>query len=139
MTENKSNPIPAGDPSLFLAPMTLRNCALAWFIPGLGYFLTGRKRTGIIVCVSLYTAYFFGAILGGDLYDFSWVSEGKIRYFGAICQAGMGLPYLIAKLGLERGTPLNLTYDYGTSYFLISGMINWLITLDIFDISVKRK
>ncbi|MDJ0842291.1 MAG: hypothetical protein QNK37_37665 [Acidobacteriota bacterium] len=139
MSESKETTAPVEDTSLFLAPTTIRNVVLNWLVPGLGYFLTGRRKYGIIVVAGLYTAYILGALLGGDLYDFNVESEGRIRFFGAICQAGMGLPYMLARLFLERGTPLNITYDYGTSYFLIAGMLNWLMVMDIFDISVKRK
>ena len=130
---------PLEDPSLFLAPQTIKNCFLAWLVPGLGYFMVGRKRSGIIICLGLYTSLLLGVLLGGDFYDFDWTGEGKIRFFGALCQSGLGIPYMIVRAIVERGTPLNITYDYGTSYFLIAGMLNWLVVMDIFDISVKRK
>lgn len=130
---------PIEDKSLFFHPHTLRNVLASWIIPGSGYFLTGNRKKGIIICVCLYAAYILGALLGGDLYSFDQAAEGRIRFAGALCQAGMGLPYMIFKFALERGTPLSLTYDYGTGYFLITGMINWLVVMDIFDISVKRK
>ena len=129
------------DPSLFFSPVTIRNCLLTWLIPGLGYWLAGRKKTGLIMTVSLFTAFVLGVLLGGDLYpiSLSGAEEGKIRAVGAFCQAGMGAPYMLAKAFMSRGTPLNITYDYGTNYFLIAGMINWLSIMDVFDISVKRK
>ncbi len=125
------------DNSLFLAPATLRNCALTWLVPGSGYWLTGRKRSFQIVVLCLYVAFIMGIIQGGDLYPFS--GEGNIRSIGAFCQMGMGAPYLLVKLFIERGSPLNPTYDYGSGYFLIAGMLNWLSVIDIFDVSVKRK
>lgn len=125
------------DTSLFLAPATLKNCFLNWLVPGLGYWLLGRKRECLIMASALGVAFLLAIFQGGDLFDFS--GEGKIRGIGAFCQLGMGFPYILAKLFLGRGTPLNTTYDYGTNYFLIAGMINWLAVLDIFDISVKRK
>ena len=114
--------MPRYDPSLVLAPQTLKNCFLAWLVPGLGYWLLDRKKSAVLISVCLYTAYFFAFLLGGDLYELT--TEGKIRMLGTVCQSGMGIPYFLAKLGLDRGSPLNASYDYGTTYFLIAGMIN---------------
>ena len=125
------------DPSLYFAPETLKNCLLTWLVPGLGYWLTGRKKTALIMSLALYAALLFGIFLGGDLYGFS--GEGKIRGIGAFCQMGMGLPYMLCNWFMSRATPLSFSYDYGTNYFLIAGMLNWLSVLDVFDISVKRK
>lgn len=126
-----------GDSSLFFAPTTIKNCVLNWLVPGLGYFLVGRKKAGIMIMSALFLGLLFGVLLGGDLFPF--VGEGKLRGAGAICQMGMGLPYFLSKLIFTRGTPLDISYDYGTSYLLIVGMLNWLGVIDIFDISVKRK
>lgn len=125
------------DPQLFFAPETIRNCVAAWLVPGLGYYLLGKKQTALMIAVCLYLAFLLGIFLGGDLYVLG--AEGKIRSLGALCQTGFGVPYMLAKLLLDRGSPLNITYDYATNYFLIAGMINWLVVMDVFDYSVKRK
>jgi len=138
--KNEQGIVPGGDSSLYFAKDTIRNCVAAWLFPGAGYYLAGRRKNALIICVALVVAYILGMALGGDLYNLApSAPEGRIRFFGGLCQAGMGVLYIIAKFALERGTPLNPTYDYATSYFLIAGMINWLVVLDVFDISVKRK
>ena len=137
---DETTPYPVEDRSLFLAPTTIRNCVLSWLVPGLGYFLLGRKKHGIIISTALIGAVILGLIQGGDLYPTFSNAEGWIRGIGSVCQLGAGVPYFIAKLiQVERSSPLSITYDYGTNYFLIAGMINWLAVFDIFDISVKRK
>lgn len=137
MTDQTESVVSEEDPKLYLAPATLRNCFLAWFFPGLGYWLAGRKRVALIVATCLFGGFLLGVLNGGDLFPFA--GEGKIRTIGAFCQMGVGIPHLLALLFLERGTPLSSSYDYGTNYFLIVGMLNWLMVLDTFDISVKRK
>lgn len=130
--------LPVEDRSLFFAPATIRNCIAAWLVPGLGYFLAGRRKQGIIIGVALFTGILLGVILGGDLYPLG-TEESKIRMIGSFCQLGMGIPYMLSNLVLARGTALSFTYDYGTTYFLIAGMLNWLAVMDVFDISVGRK
>ena len=116
----------------------VKNCALTWLVPGLGYWLLGRRKAGLIVSGSLLVAVLMGLILGGDLFPLSNV-EGTLRRVGGFCQMGLGIPYFIANMILDRGSPLSHTYDYGTNYFLIAGMLNWLAVMDVFDISVRRK
>ena len=137
MAESVEQSLPKEDRRLFFAPQTLKRCLLGWLIPGFGYYLSGRKKSWILMTACIWVAFIMGVLLQGDLYP--WAGEGKIRSIGAICQMGSGIPYFLAKIFLDRGSPLNLTYDYGTNYFLIAGMINWLAVLDTFDISVKRK
>ncbi|PIE02484.1 MAG: hypothetical protein CSA81_06605 [Acidobacteria bacterium] len=124
-------------PELYTAPHTLKMVGLSWLIPGLGHWLQGRKKRAVILFSALLLAVFLGAILGGDLYPFS--GEGRFRAIGALCQSGLGLFYAVVRLFTDRGNPLNITYDYGTIYYLIAGMINWLAVIDSFDIAVKRK
>lgn len=129
--------IPKEDPTLFLSASTIKLVLLAWLIPGMGYYLLGRKRACLLISICVLTAFFMGIYLEGDL--FPWGGEGKIRAIGSLCQLGAGIPYAIAKLFVDRGSPLSVTYDYGTNYLLIAGMINWLAVMDTFDIAVKRK
>jgi len=50
------------------------------------------------------------------------------------------LPYLVAeKLGLGTGTMNAVTYDYGTTFLWVAGLLNYLIILDAFDIAQGRK
>jgi len=122
---------------LFLDPKTIQAVVMAWVVPGLGHWTLGRKKNAVILFLCIAFSMILGCYLGGDLFPFS--GEGKFRAIGAFSQMGSGVFYLISRLITERGTPLNVTYDYGTIYFLIAGMLNWLATIDCFDIAVKRK
>jgi hypothetical protein len=133
-----TEPLPQDDPKLYFAPQTLRNCFLAWLVPGLGHYMTGRKRAAAIIAGSLFAAYLLAILQGGLIYEFNWAVD-RIRSLGYLCQSGMGLPFLIANAIDIDASPLGITYDYATSYFLIAGMINWLAVMDTFDISVNRK
>ena len=122
---------------LFTAPETLKSVACAWLVPGLGHWIQGRKRNAMILFVFIGFSLLLGIYQGGDFFPFS--GEGKFRAIGAFSQMGSGAFYFFTRLFADRGNPLNLTYDYGTIYFLIAGMLNWLAVIDAFDIAVKRK
>jgi len=125
------------DPELFLAPKTIQACCFAWLFPGAGHWFLGRKRKAVILGATLLFAMLMGIVQGGDLYPFA--GEGVFRSIGAVCELGAGIPYLLSKWVVGRGTPIEITYDYGTIYFLIAGMLNWLCVVDSFDIAVNRK
>lgn len=125
------------NPEEFTSPRTLKACALAWVFPGLGHFFLGRRRRALILALTLTSAMVMGMVLGGDLYPLR--GEGWIRAIGSFCQWGGGAVMLGARLFLERGTPISSSYDYGTIYFLIAGMVNWLCVVDAFDIAMNRK
>ena len=125
------------DEQLFTAPETFKAVGCAWLVPGLGHWILGRKKNAYILCACIILSLLLGIYQGGDLFPFS--GEGKFRAIGAFSQMGSGVFYFFARLVSERGTPLNVTYDFGTIYFLIAGMLNWLAVIDAFDISVKRK
>lgn len=123
--------------ALFTSPDTIKVVGLAWLLPGAGHWFLGRKKNAVILFVAILVSMILGLYHGGDLFPFS--GEGKFRMIGALSQAGSGVFYIISKLISVRGNPLNLTYDYGTIYFLIAGMLNWLAVIDSFDIAVRRK
>ncbi|MCB1044813.1 MAG: hypothetical protein KDC35_17875 [Acidobacteria bacterium] len=125
------------DPAQFFEPKTVISCALAWVLPGAGHFYLGRRREAYLLFGILMACFVLGLAHGGDIFPIQ--GEGVIRSIGAFCQMGFGVVHLVARLMLDRGTPLSLTYDYGTTYFLIAGMINWLAVIDSFDIAMERK
>lgn len=122
---------------LFTAPETIKVVALAWLVPGLGHWLQGRKRNAAILFGCILASMILGVVQGGDLFPFQ--GEGMFRTIGAFSQFGAGALYGLFRLIADRGNPLDITYDYGTIYFLIAGMLNWLAVIDTFDIAVKRK
>ena len=61
-----------------------------------------------------------------------------------IANMGSGLLYLICwfmgvGLGDDPAQAARATYEYGTTFLLIAGLLNYLIMLDAFDIAARRK
>ena len=119
-------------------------------LPGAGYWAIGQKTRARILfcvwCVFLMLGFLqlkFGMVDGisGGVYTpkldpFEWLPT-----LGALATAGVGPIYALFA-GLFGGAatePIrNLTQEYGASYVMIAGLLNWLCLIDIFDRATGR-
>ena len=61
-----------------------------------------------------------------------------LLYFFA--DASNGLPYLMAlNWGYGAGSPQSQSFEYGNTFLAVAGLLNLLVVLNAFDISVGRK
>src|SRR5262245_54622278 len=132
----------AGDAQAPSAPIAtaaaLAICSGAWLIPGLGHVLLGRWIRGLIFTACVIVMFVMGLAMNGKLYGTEF--EIPLQIFALIANLGAGLPYLIAKyLGLGIGVMTSESYDYGTTFLWVAGLLNMLIVLDAFDIARGRK
>ena len=142
-----------------LAPPLRRQKALAacwkplllhWLLPGSGYWLIGEKTRakavfGVTAVFALFAflqlTYGAGDGLKGGVYvphlaPFEWMPT-----LGAAATVGIGPLYgLFAWCFGGAGTePVrNLTQEYGASYLMVAGLMNWLCAVDIFDRTTGR-
>ena len=113
-------------------------CALAWLVPGAGHLLQGRRDKGIVFLVTLPLMFLFGLWLQGRIFPFEW--SDPLVFLGAIADRGIGLPYLIAHFAdAGAGTVTAASYEYGNTFLMTSGLLNFLVILDAFDIAQGRK
>jgi hypothetical protein len=113
-------------------------CALAWLVPGAGHLLQGRRDKGLIFLVTLPLMFGFGLWLQGRLFPFEW--SDPLVFLGAIADRGLGLPYLFAYFAdAGAGTVTAASYEYGNTFLMTSGLLNFLVMLDAFDIGKGRK
>jgi hypothetical protein len=113
-------------------------CSGAWLVPGLGHVLLGRWVRGLIFAVCVVAMFLMGLAMHGKLYGMEF--EVPLQIFAFIANLGTGLPYLVAKyLGFGIGTMTFPSYDYGTTFLWVSGLLNFLVVLDAFDIAKGRK
>jgi len=123
---------------------------LNWLVPGAGYWMIKEKRRaqalfGVTVVFGLlaFLELTYGAvdgIKGGvfvpELSPLQWMPT-----LGAAATAGMGPLYaLFAWCFGGTGTePVrNLTQEYGATYVMVIGLLNWLCLIDIFDRTTGR-
>jgi hypothetical protein len=117
---------------------TLAICSGGWLVPGLAHVLIGRWIRGLIFAVCVLAMFALGLAMKGKLYDADF--KEPLHLFAFIANIGAGVPYLIAaRLGLGIGTMTWPSYDYGTTYLWVCGLLNYLIVLDAYDIAQGRK
>jgi hypothetical protein len=117
---------------------TLAICSGGWLVPGLGHILIGRWVRGLIFAACVFAMFGLGLGMHGKLYDLQF--DEPLHAFAFVANIGDGIAYWIAEsLGWGDGVLNWPSYDYGTMYLWVSGLLNYLIILDAFDIAQGRK
>jgi hypothetical protein len=113
-------------------------CLVAWAVPGAGHLWLGRRQKGVIFLAALLVMFALGLWLQGRIFPLQ-PSEPLVA-LAAIANFGVGIPWLLARmLDLGSGTVTAVTYEYGNSFLIVAGLLNFLIILDAYDIAAGRK
>jgi hypothetical protein len=120
---------------------TLAACIAGLIVPGLGHILLKRWIRGLIFAACIVGMFVLGLGMEGKLYDLPSVSVNEpLQFFGLFADVGVGLPYYLAEhAGLGDGEPTVQTFDYGTTFLWVCGLLNYLVVLDAYDIAQGRK
>ena len=80
----------------------------------------------------------FGLALRGRIFPVE-ISQPLVA-LAALANMGIGLPYFLARgLGYGAGEVIAVTYEYGNTFLIVSGLLNTLVVIDAFDVSMGRK
>jgi len=113
-------------------------CALAWLVPGAGHLLQGRRQKGLIFLIALPLMFAIGLWLEGRLFPLEM--SDPLVFLGAIANRGIGAPYFVARfMDAGLGTVTAVSYEYGNTFLMTAGLLNFLVVLDAFDIVKGRK
>lgn len=132
-------------------------CLLAWIIPGAGHLLLKKRRRSLAFFMAVLLLFFGGLALGSKLYQYE--AQQPLSLFAMFAQVGSGLPYFIARFiasyakvhpasafytfaeGFQFGNGFieRVTFEYGNTFTIVAGLLNFLIILDAYDIAVGRK
>ena len=117
---------------------TVAICSGGWLVPGLGHILIGRWLRGLIFAACVLLMFGLGLAMHGRLYD--WQSTDPLDLLSFVANIGTGIPYWIAQHFDWGAGAMNWpSFDYGTKYLAVCGLLNYLIILDAFDIAQGRK
>jgi hypothetical protein len=124
---------PAAEPGTLVAV-----CVAAWAIPGAGHFWLGRVQKGSVFLLALTAMFAIGLLLDGRLFPFD-LGEPLVA-LAAVANAGLGIPWIIGRtMSLGNGVVTAVTYEYGNSFLIVAGLLNFLVVLDAYDIASGHK
>ena len=110
----------------------------AFLVPGAGHLWQGRTQKGIVFLIMIPLMFAMGLWLNGRLFPFELAQP--LVGLAAFASVGNGVPYFVASmLGLGKGVVTAATYEYGNTFVIVAGLLNMLVTLDAYDISLGRK
>lgn len=117
----------------------------AWFIPGSGHVILRQWGRAALMGGVVWLCFFLGMAMGGHMFDLS-TGQGSSVWLQVppmIANLGSGALYIISWL-LDIGfaddpqQAARATYEYGNTFLLIAGLLNYLTMLDAFDIAAGR-
>jgi hypothetical protein len=117
---------------------------IAWFIPGAGHFLLGRKGRGAIVFATVLMTFLIGVAMRGPLYhagaDGGDILSRLIQFGGSIGDMAAGVFYFAASfLGYAPPDVAGYSPDYGSKFIVAAGLLNILAIVDAYEICTRQK
>ncbi|HKC65557.1 MAG TPA: DUF6677 family protein [Pyrinomonadaceae bacterium] len=121
--------------------------AAAWAFPGAGHYLQGKWLRGLIITLVVCGMFAIGLAFGGHLFGLSGKEAGTSKLLQlppTIANLGTGILYLVcwaSNSGFNDSAEYAklATFEYGNTFLLVAGLLNYLGMLDAFDIAVGRK
>lgn len=119
----------------------------AWLVPGLGHLLLRRLTRALLLGGTVWVAFISGLLMGGHLFIVRADEQGTSPLYQIppmIANLGAGLLYIgswFFGVGFSDDivNAARATFEYGNTFLLIAGLLNYLAMLDAFDIAAGRK
>lgn len=119
----------------------------AWLFPGLGHLLQGRWVRALVLGAAVWACFIGGLWMGGHLFAVSGNEQDSstlLQIPPMIANLGSGMLYIFCwffGIGFSDDTihAARATFEYGNTFLLIAGLLNYLAMLDAFDIAAGRK
>jgi hypothetical protein len=135
-------------------------CLAAWIVPGGGHYYLGKRKRGLLFFGVVLATFFLGLLNEGRSYLVD--REQPLSYLGTFANVALGPLELVSRqatfrqlayalpadpndaqgiqlLAAMRRKVMSVTDEYGTTYIVAAGLMNILLVLDAFDISIGRK
>ena len=118
----------------------------AWFFPGAGHLIQRKWGRAAVMGGSVWLSFILGLAMGGHMFDLSTGqgSSALLLVPPMVANLGTGVLYIICWLmGVgfadDPQQAARATFEYGNTFLLIAGLLNYLTMLDAFDIAAGRK
>ncbi len=116
--------------------------ALAFFIPGGGYFLLRRPVRGLLVAAAVVIMFLAGVMMrgaffqpqGGDLLNIIIYCGGFLAH---VCTGA--LYFITVALGYSQPDIAGHVHDYGAKMLVGAGLLNILAMVDVWEIATGQK
>lgn len=122
-----------------MSARALMSMILAFAVPGAGHFYLGRRTRAAAFFGIVVFMFAIGLAVDGGLYTLAESRGGLLRILASLGSMGSGTLYFIARAFGPHGNVTAMTYEYGTTFTLTAGLMNLLLVLDCYDISMGRK
>ena len=111
---------------------------LSWLVPGAGHLWFGRREKGIVFLIALPLMFLTGIWLEGRVFPFDFAEP--LVGLAAVANLGIGLAWFITRaMDIGHGLVTAATYEYGNTFMIVAGLLNFLVILDAYDIGMGRK
>jgi hypothetical protein len=91
-----------------------------------------------VFLVAIPLMFLVGLQLEGAIFPFQFAEP--LAGLAAVAEFGVGLPWFIARaLDAGGGTVTAATWEYGNTFMIAAGLLNFLVILDAFDVGMGRK
>jgi len=118
-----------------------------WLVPGAGHLLQGKWVRAVLLGGAVWFCFLTGLLMGGHMFSVGGSDQGSstlLQVAPMIANLGTGVPYIVcwmAGVGFSDDPmqAARATFEYGNTFLLIAGLLNYLAMLDAFDLSAGRK
>ncbi len=110
-------------------------------LPGAGHALARCRGRAAIYFVCTIGLFCFGVLYGARL-QFHLGFDDPLGVVRSAAQIVVGVPYLLARFlgfGQDPGLITRETFEYGSTFTEVAGLLNVLVAIDAFDIAAGRK
>jgi hypothetical protein len=110
-------------------------------MPGAGHALAKCRGRALVYFVCTLGLFCAGVLYGARL-QFQFGFDDPLALVRSTAQLVVGAPYFLARfLGLGQDPALITrdTFEYGSTFTEVAGLLNILVALDAFDVAAGRK
>jgi hypothetical protein len=128
----------AAEPEYPLTTLAVVAPLVGWLIPGGGHILLHRYVRGLLLLLSVVAMFVIGLGLQGRIYK---PNGGDILdILGFVGDVGSGALYFLARImGWGDTLPANAAADYGKTFLIVAGLLNFIAAADAHHIALGKK